>query len=293
MTDFLSPVAGSDDRFGILESGGFLLSFRIEGQGLPVVVIGSADYYARCFPAVLRSDLRFHFIDHCGFATAIEDHKDSDFSLERIVADIERMRVRLGLERFAILGHSGHGYMALAYAARYREHVSHVAMIATAPSQSKEMLEAADRRFEEEADETRRAILSRDIASLATDNLNAPNTRFKHLLIRLGARSWNDPTYDARWLWSGVPINDAAFDHLWGEVFRDIDVRFLAEKVEAPVLIALGANDYLIAPPESWTPLLPMFRRAETAKFDRSGHTPPLEEPEHFAERLLCFLRNA
>nr|WP_272211293.1 alpha/beta fold hydrolase [Marinicella sp. W31]MDC2877181.1 alpha/beta fold hydrolase [Marinicella sp. W31] len=228
MTDFLSPVTDKGDRYGVLESGGFLLSYIIEGLGIPLLVVGSANYYARCFPASLRRHCRFHFIDHCGFATPITGCEDSDSSLDRVVSDIERMRVHLGLERFAILGHSGHGYMALAYAARFPERVSHVVIVGTAPSQSGAMLEAAEVRFSAEADARRKTILERDLLCLADDIQTEPGARFRHLLLRLGARSWSDPGYDARHLWQDVPINDPVFDHLWGEVFRDIDMVALA-----------------------------------------------------------------
>ena len=288
--DFLSPVTDEGDNSGILESGGFRLSFRVEGQGHPLLVVGSAAYYARCFPLNLRQDCRFYFIDHCGFAAQIDGCVDSDFSLERVIDDIERMRTRIGLKRFAILGHSGHGYMALAYAARFPQHVSHVVIVGTAPSQSARMLKAAEDRFEAEADADRKAILRRDLACLADDAAKEPNARFRHLLLRLGARSWNDAAFDARPLWEGVTVNDPVFDHLWGEVFRDIDVRALAARIEAPVLIALGTRDYLIAPPESWEFFLPAFRKVAISMFAQSGHTPPFEEPDVFADRLLAFL---
>ncbi|TNB47214.1 alpha/beta hydrolase [Martelella lutilitoris] len=290
MSDFVSPVTDRGERSGFLLSGGFRLSFKVEGQGHPILVIGSAAYYARCFPAFLRQRCRFHFIDHCGFAARIDASDDRDFSLDRVVEDIERMRRDLALDRFCILGHSGHGYMALAYAARFPQHVTHVVMVGTAPSQSAAMLEAAEARFEAEADAGRKAVLQRDLAALADDIAVEPDARFRHLLLRLAARSWFDPSYDARPLWKDVPVNDPVFDHLWGEVFRDIDIRALAEKLDVPVMIALGAHDYLIGPPRTWQAYLPAFAKVRLETFAKSGHTPPLEEPEAFAEALLSFM---
>ncbi len=292
MTDVFSAAAQARDFSGSVERGGFRLTYRCEGQGEPVLVIGSADYYARCFPAFTRDRFRFYFLDHCGFAARTDGQADDDFSLDRIVDDIEGVRRQLGVKRFAILGHSGHGYMALAYAARFPDRVSRVVMVATAPSQSELMLKAAEHRFEAHADPERKAILAKDLAQLEADIAAEPGARFRHLLVRLGARSWHDPGYDARPLWQGIPINDRVFDHLWGEVFRDIDIRALATKIEVPVLIALGASDYLIAPPESWDEFLPVFRKVDRVVFANSGHTPPLEEPEAFAQTLLGFVEN-
>ncbi len=38
------------ERTGICHSDGFDLSYRIEGEGAPILVIGSAVYYPRLFP---------------------------------------------------------------------------------------------------------------------------------------------------------------------------------------------------------------------------------------------------
>ena len=39
---------------GILESGKFQLRYRIEGQGIPTIVIGNTSYYPRVFSETLR-----------------------------------------------------------------------------------------------------------------------------------------------------------------------------------------------------------------------------------------------
>ncbi|MHA7969054.1 alpha/beta fold hydrolase [Rhizobium sp. CAU 1783] len=277
---------------GTIRSGAFSLSYQIEGEGPSLLVIGSSLYYARTFSPALRRSLRLYFVDHRCFATADGAVEPGDFAFDTIIADIERARIAFGLERFAILGHSGHGYMALEYARRHPERVTHVVMVATGPNQSAAMAALADRRFEERAPPERKAVFTRDMGRLGTDMAARPNERFKHLLIRLGARSWFDAAFDASPLWQDVVVNDIGFDHLWGEVFRDLDMHALARAVKAPVLLALGSHDYLIAPPEAWRPFKHDFAALTVRMFDRSAHTPQFEESDRFDATLLSFLED-
>ena len=81
-----------------------------------------------------------------------------------------------------------------------------------------------------------------------------------------------------------------AFDHLWGEAFRDYDTAAAAAKVEAPVLIVAGGSDYQVAPPWTWEPILPRFRDATLSVVEGAGHVPQLERAEAFDALLLDWL---
>jgi len=54
-------------------------------------------------------------------------------TFDALVDDLDGVRRALGLGRVAVLGHSAHSFLALAYAARYPEQTSHVLAIAGAP----------------------------------------------------------------------------------------------------------------------------------------------------------------
>ncbi|MEI2297636.1 alpha/beta fold hydrolase [Ensifer sp. MJa1] len=281
---------GFSSEIGSLRAGPFDLGYRIEGNGMPVLIVGSAIYYPRTFSRALREKLRLIFIDHRGFAPARATFAAADIGFDTVLDDIERMRVHLGLERFAVLGHSGHGYMALEYAKRQPQHVSHVVMVGTGPSHSLAHLTLADRLWEETAAPERKAIFDKEMSELASDIAARPDERFKSLLIRLGAKSWHQPDFDASALWRGVTVNNPVFDHLWGETFRDIDIRKHLNALTAPVLLALGRSDYLVAPASTWDEYRADFTDLTVRMFEKSGHTPQLEESALFDEVLLSFL---
>ena len=86
----------SDDA-GSIPAGPFRLPYRIEGAGQPAIVIGSSDYYRRTFSRNLRNDLRLVFLDHRGMAPSPGPVDTSEFDLEKLVDDVERLRQHLGL----------------------------------------------------------------------------------------------------------------------------------------------------------------------------------------------------
>lgn len=275
---------------GTIRSGHFELAYSIEGQGAPAIVIGSAVYYPRVFSDRLRQSLQPIFVDHRGFAKASKDLKPADYSLDVVLDDIDLVRRHFGHEKVIVLGHSGHGYMALEYAKRYSRHVSHVVMIGTGPSHSAAHHEASERYWNESVCPERKAKLASDLALLAGEIEVAPERRFVTFCIRLGARSWYDHTYDAAPLWQGVEVNMPVFDHLWGETFRDIDIRHGLDKLDIPVFLALGRYDYLVAPYATWEAYRDGFRDLTVRVFEKSGHTPQMEESHLFDAELLQWL---
>lgn len=280
---------------GSLRRGPFRLGYAIEGQGATApaataLVIGSARYYPRIFSAALRRKLRLAFIDHRGFGAAEAAYGEEDMRLDAVLGDIEAMRQQLDLGRVIVIGHSGHGYMALEYAKRFPEAVSHAVVIATGPSHGPVHAALTERHWQEAVCPERKARFAADMAKLPALLEAAPERRFISFCLAMAARSWFDPAFDAAPLWADVSVNMPVIDHLWGEAFRDIDIAKGLEALEIPVLLALGRFDYLVAPPESWEPYRERFRKLSLRVFDRSSHTPPLEEPAAFDAELLGFL---
>lgn len=69
--------------------------------------------------------MQFVFIDHCGFVSPPDrDVQNSEFSLDNLIRHIEIIREELRLDKFFILGHSGHAFMALEYAKKYSQKVT-------------------------------------------------------------------------------------------------------------------------------------------------------------------------
>jgi len=114
----------------------------------------------------------------------------------------------------------------------------------------------------------------------------APERRFITLCLRLGARSWYDYRFDAAPLWQDVQVNMPIIDHLWGNVFRDINISTGLKFFNKPVFLALGYFDFLVAPFYMWHTIRHKFNDFTVRLFAKSGHTPQLEEAQAFDKAL-------
>lgn len=277
---------------GHVYSSGFKLQYIVEGNGTPTIVVGSSLYYSRTFSKNLRNSLKLAFVDHRGFSPPYDAKDTSLFQLDLLVDDIELVRKHLGFDKIIVIGHSGHAFMALEYAKKYPANVSHVVMMCEAPCLSPEGHEAAQRYLNDSVCPERKAALAKNLARLPQAIEAEPEKAFITYCLLMGPKYWFDYNYDATKLWEGVEVNMAMFDYVWGEVFRDIDITENLDKLQAPVLVALGRYDYLVPPPYMWEPIRDKFSNLTIRIFEKSGHAPQLEEPELFDKELLEWLFN-
>jgi proline iminopeptidase len=290
---FLSKAEAATPMNGIIPAGPFELRYQIEGQGPAAIVIGPPLFYSRVFSQRLRERLRLVFLDHRGFARKTGAVEPKDYTLDVVIEDIEHARRSLQLGRVVVVGHSGHSYMALEYAKKYPQHVSHVVMIGIAPNLSAASAAATEGYWQEFASPERKALLAERRRALPDSELEklAPGPRFiQGFGIRDSPRGWYRLDFDPAPLWRDVDVNMDVFSHLWGEAFRDIDVARGLEHFDRPVLIALGRHDFVVAPPPSWDPIVPKFRDVTVRIFEHSGHAPQYEEAALFDAELLKWM---
>jgi proline iminopeptidase len=281
---------------GFVKSDGFTLRYIAEGTGRPALVVGSALYYSRLFSTRLREELRMVFMDHRGFAPAPEAvDPATTFALERFFEDMERVRRTLALGPVVAVGHSGHAYMALEYAKACPASVSHVVMIGIAPDLSPASVAAMEHHWEAAASPERKSALAERIRNLPDDAIArlpiSPGRQFFQAYIRNGPKAWHDPRFDATALLGDIDVNMDMFNHVWGTLFRDIDVTRGIEQLRAPVFLALGRHDFLVAPPASWDRYRSMFPDLTIRIFEHSGHSPQYEEAALFDETLIEWLK--
>ena len=241
---------------GVIEIDGFGLRYRFEGHGIPMLVVGSTMEHPRMFSANLRRHVQMIFLDHRGFTTLPAGVDPMSVDLATIIDDIEHMRRALGLTRFAIAGHSAHSYMALEYAKRHPEHVSHVVMICIAPSAGPQTIERARRHWEEFASPERKAQLAENYRRMPDDRLALlpANERVVEAGKRFAPVRYFDYRFDPTELLVDIETN-AVIDHVWGQVFPTLDITENLREFDRPVFLALGRYDFLMGPPSIWDPI--------------------------------------
>jgi proline iminopeptidase len=274
---------------GCVPVGNFQLGYRIEGTGTPAIVIGSSIYYPRTFSQNLRHHLRLIFIDHRGFSPQPASLEPSEYTLDTILDDIEQIRKTLGLTHFILIGHSGHGYMALEYTKKYPDVVSHLVLLAMSPDGNPKSFAAADRCFQESVCPERKALLAKNLANLQAEIEANPSHAFITRVLKFGPMIWYNEHFDAIDMWRDVKVIPEVMDYLWGKVFREIDITKNLDKLNCPVFLGLGRYDYW-NPPYLWEAIRPDFKSLTIRIFEKSGHTPQYEEAELFDNELLQWL---
>ncbi|MGR6130276.1 alpha/beta fold hydrolase [Paenibacillus sp. SER-28] len=267
-------------------SDGFELKYAIRGNGRPILVIGSSVYYPRLFSDHLYKKFQFIFLDHRGFAKLTRALKPEDYTLDKVINDIETARQCLHLNEFIILGHSGHAFMALEYAKQYPDYVQKVVLLNSAPTNSQERQRQSFSFFNETASSERKERFEKDIVLLEEDIKRDPDRRFVHMCIRMGAQSFYDYAYDAAYTWNDVYTNMPIIDYLWGEVFGNMNLIQSLADIHKSVFIGLGRYDYLVAPVSLWDRVDDTYENVKKVVFEYSGHNPMFEEPHCFHQTL-------
>lgn len=275
----------------LVESHGFKLRYVRTGKGAPALIIGSSYYYPRIFSKDFCNNYDCIFMDHRGFVQAPSNVDLSQFDLDALLNDIDLMRKDAQIDKAFIVGHSGHGYLALEYAKKYPQHALGVAIIGTGPDQSDQSAQAAEAYFEQYASQERKQVLAANMQHLGKELEAHPEKALITMLIRLGAKGWYDYNFDSTPLWKDVTVNMQMFNYVWGGVFKTIDITKDLEKFDIPIFLVLGKYDFIVAPYYNWDPIIPKFKNIEVHLFEKSGHTLQYEESNLFDQKFYAWTR--
>jgi pimeloyl-ACP methyl ester carboxylesterase len=212
----------------------------------------------------------------------------SSMTWENLTADADALRQELGFDRWAVLGHSFGGKVALEYALRYPDSLSHLVLLDT----------GGDSRW---AQENAPELLARrgyspKIVRLARRFLNgriAPK-EFVPALMRLG-RAYNPyltPLQLAHGImqgeWRTKPRPEAlifAGPHL----LKGWTVMDRLGEITVPTLVMAGRDDFLF-PPEHQVELAAGIPNARLQIIERAGHNPHSERPAEVMGALSDFI---
>jgi proline iminopeptidase len=255
------------------------LHYTMHGRG-PVCLVPSS-MGTKPFELQLSSRMsdRFQlvFVDLRGSGRSTGNFADLTFDL--LAEDLEAVRVDLGAERVAILGHSILGSLAIEYGRRRPASVSHVITAGATPRGDMAWVAAKSQEFfAADASEERKEVLR--------DNL----ARMSPLLAQTPMRFF-DARFDAAPLLADAVYNPAVFAHLLGPLTHDWDVTVGSDSLRVPIFLAHGRYDYVV-PYTLWEGISETLPDATFRLFERSGHQPFFEEPEAFGAAVSDWMRN-
>ena len=268
------------------------------GDGPPLVVLhGGPEFdhsYLRPELDRLAGSFRVVYYDQRGRGRSAEGVRPGDVSLRSEIEDVERVRSELGLESVAVLGHSWGGVLAMEYAVRHPERVSHLILLGTAPASSGDsrLLREAFARNRPAADqEALDALAATD--AFARGDLEAEAAFYRihfrmtlrrpDLLEALVARLLSNYTAD------GVLLARAIMHRLSDETSRSADWDLFPElrKLDVPTLLLHSEHDFI--PVELAARIADAVPGARLSVLPGCGHFTYLEEPELVFDEVAGF----
>ena len=273
-----------DATAGTVAAQDVVLHYRTYGDGAPVLLLAggpgmSGDYM---LPVAAGLDgYRTIVLDQRGTGRSTMARLDaSTMTLAHAVEDVERLRERLGLESWSMLGHSWGGVLGMAYAARYPHRVRAL-VLAGSGGPTNEFLRylPANVQSRLSADAERRLAYWSDHARVQADPQRAGYEHF-----RLMARAYVCLEKHVEPILHGIV--PAFFDRrttvlMQSDLLRtEYDLRPALAALPAAVLIVQGRQD-IIGESTAYA-IRAAAPRARLEWIERCGHFPWIERPQLF-----------
>lgn len=277
--------------------------YRVAGPARPgvaplVFLHGGPGYNSHSFavqagPALERT-MQVVYYDQRGSGRSERPWTD-EYSVERLVQDVEGLRQALGVPQVALMGHSFGGSLALEYAATHPERVSRMVLVGPAsdiPAACAARVDYLAQRYAADlararGDTAGRKGVPRDDCDLAFNTLAGEAARRVNdeVMFPDPARGKAQDSIDTA---GGLRNTGELSRALWSNGF--LTYRFARhDRVRMPVLILAGAEDYAIGLP-SQRALAKTLPAARLTEYAGAGHFPYLDVPERFTRDVERFL---
>ncbi len=268
---------------------GISLNVKVIGNGYPLVLMHGgpgADMYTMMAYRPCADHFTLVFYDHrCNGRS--EGAEVTSMTMENLTADADALRQALGFDKWAVLGHSFGGMVALEYALRYPQSLSHLLLVDTCGdirwAQENAPKVLAQRGFSPEIVELARRFLNGQIE---------PNEMFP-ALMKLGKayNPYTGPSHIPHMLITGIQTKMQPEAMIFGEsqILKGWTVMDRLGEIKVPTLVMAGRDDFQF-PPEHQQELVAGIPDARLVIIDRAGHNPHDEQPAQTLEAVRNFI---
>jgi proline iminopeptidase len=268
---------------------GALLTYSVDGTGVPCVFFaGGENIGLNLLSNELKKYIKFIHAD----PKDISKENAKSLTLDTIIDDIEKVRIALGVDKIAVMGHSMFSVIPPSYALKYPEHVSHLIVTGGMPSISEKSDKASNEYWEKEASEERKEIHRRNIEALTEDVMSklSPSEAFIRNYVAKTPRLFYNPVHDLTDMWEGVEFNTDFSGRYW-ELIYGVDNTDKFHLIKAPVIVFSGRYDFW-APYYLWDEVKEIIPDFTFILFENAGHNPMLEIPEEFDKKLVDWIKS-
>jgi pimeloyl-ACP methyl ester carboxylesterase len=272
---------------------GTRLAYHEKGTGAPLVCVPGGPMRASAYLGDLgglSAHRRLILLDMRGTGDSATPEDPASYQCERLVEDVEALRLQLGLDRIDVLSHSAAGNVVTLYAARYPERVAHAVLVApgwraTGLEFTDEEWIAAMRRREGEP------WYAEAFAAMMRLEAGSEDPADRAAAARFYFGPWTDAAREF------VDTEDAQVAREAQRAFREgrfgdpARTRVALTRLTAPVLLLGGEFDpaptpRLLGEYAGW------FPHATVVIQPGAGHNPWMDDPGRFVASVAAFLAN-
>ena len=290
---------------GYVDAHGVMIYYTAFGKGEPLLILhggpgASHDYFLPYLLPLARKN-RLIFIDERGSGRSQKIENTAAYTVENMVEDAEAVRQELKLGRINLLGHSCGGVLALAYALKYQENISHLILCSTFYS-TKKMNEVFKRIEEKMSPELLTRIKNMEKGGLFGHGKDYEKNRYtpEYMIAAWGEgyfpylyQNHPDPNYDP--IANGIMSWDV-YREMWGSDgefvidgnLKSVEYTDRLSTIKVPTLINAGDNDE--CDPSLAREMNEKITGSKLVIFPKSGHMTFVDQPSLFISAIDEFL---
>jgi len=272
-----------------LAVGDVTLYYEVHGvaSGVPLFVLNGGPGFDHSFLEVsaVWSELAMRrpivFYDQRGNGRSSRLKEGQPCGLANQLTDLDALRQHLGFEQVDLLGHSFGGYLAMAYTARYPQHVDKLILVGSAAPKLGDHVFL----FDEVHPET--MVRSKALAfavELGDEEAIRAELREQFSMCFYSPQKRDEVLAVADSFVYQHEVNNA----LWADAEK-FDLGPELAKFQLPTLVVNGRYDSNVAPVVSFK-IHQAIEGSVFVVFEQSGHLPFFEEPEMFLDTVESFL---
>ena len=269
------------------------LYVKVMGRGYPLVLMHGGpglDHTSLLALQPLADQFTLIFYDHrCNGRSA--GAEVSSMTFENLTADADALRQTLGFDKWAVLGHSFGGNVALEYALRYPQNLSHLILMNTGGDQwwvnqnAPELL--AKRGYNASVVQAARRFYNGQLTPgefLRTSMKFMSAYFYRNFLLVM-----------AHEVLSAGPRPKMRPEPLifgYSQLLKHWTVMDRLSEIKMPTRVIAGRYDFLF-PPEHQAILADRLPNAELVLIERAGHNPQMEQSAQVISAIRDFLATA
>ncbi|KAG5982271.1 hypothetical protein E4U55_002130 [Claviceps digitariae] len=210
------------------------------------------------------------------------------YTHDRWAADVDELRIRAGSEPIILAAGSFGGFIALEYAIKYPSYVSALILCDTWACGSKGALYSLKSsltcpRLTVDAERQYRAWTG------TLKNNNDLRAAFLELLPIYTPGAASFPSNPEIVELDNLHLHYETHNFAMSYNQPRFDLRSRLGEISTPTLILVGRHDF-IAPVQFSEEIHGLMQNSQLTVFESSGHSPPMDEPEAFQNRVIGFL---